>query len=99
MESRVETMGRKRDPESPGGQKWDHNFDTGFTWTCPFCRESKTNRSNEEETGEKNAVMALRAHINASEGSGHGPRYEFPAEMDRPLYEYVRIKDGKNKRK
>lgn len=49
----------------------------GYQWTCPVCGKSQTNQSG-GESGERNAVNALRAHIVASDGDGHGPRHERP---------------------
>lgn len=46
-------------------------------------------RYAEEEKGEGKAVVALRLHINTSDGVGHGPRNELPADREHTLFEYV----------
>lgn len=53
----------------------------GFEWTCPFCDQSRFNVS-EDESGNENAVSALRSHILASGGAGHGPVNAYPPEFD-----------------
>lgn len=51
----------------------------GFRWTCPLCGKSNVNRVN-DGSGKQNATAALRTHILATDGNGHGSRNEFPAE-------------------
>ena len=53
----------------------------GYRWTCPFCGESTVNKST-GEFGWRSAETALGTHLVASDGAEHGPRYEFPREMD-----------------
>lgn len=53
----------------------------GFEWSCPFCGQSRLNVS-EDGSGNENAVSALRSHILASEGSGHGAVNAYPPEFD-----------------
>lgn len=71
-------------------------LDTEFTWDCPFCGKSRTKRSTEED-GAENAVTALRSHIISSDGGGHGPRNELPADSELPLLEYVYRVDGRRR--
>lgn len=52
----------------------------GYRWTCPFCGTSRLNITTGED-GEGNAIAALRAHIYASAGDGHGPHNAFPSEF------------------
>lgn len=49
----------------------------GFRWTCPYCGKSQLNRSA-GDAGESNAIAALRNHIVATAGKGHGPVDELP---------------------
>lgn len=49
--------------------------EAGYRWTCPFCDTSRVNTTTDEE----NAIIALRAHIQASDGDGHGSRNSFPS--------------------
>lgn len=58
------------------------SFEEGYRWTCPICGKSRLNRSNGDE-GEENAIAALRTHVMASDGAGHGPLNEYPAEFER----------------
>lgn len=60
----------------------------GVKWTCPFCGKSQTNRSD-DEYGEENAIAALRSHIVAADGDGHGPRYDLPDSDPVDLTEHV----------
>lgn len=60
----------------------------GYQWTCPVCGKSKTNQSGGESEG-RNAINALRAHIAASDGDGHGPRHAFPDADALELSEHV----------
>lgn len=55
--------------------------DGGFRWECPLCGMSRLNASK-DESGEKNALAALRTHIIASDGTEHGPKNEYPADFD-----------------
>lgn len=52
----------------------------GYEWTCPYCSRSQLNKSR-GDAGKQNAIAALRAHIQASDGDGHGPRNGFPTEF------------------
>lgn len=75
-----------RDSAAGGGPPTE----TEFKWTCPYCRKSRIIRyTEEEERKEENTVAALRSHITASDGDGHGPRNELPADLERTLFEYV----------
>lgn len=78
---------RRRD-SAPSGGLPTH---TEFEWICPYCGKSRINRytGEDEEEGEANAVAALRSHIVVSDGDGHGPRNEVPADRERTLFEYV----------
>lgn len=49
----------------------------GYRWTCPICDQSRLNTS-----GEQNGVSALRSHLLASGGAGHGPVNEYPVGFD-----------------
>ena len=60
----------------------------GFEWTCPYCGASRLNKS-EDDSGRANAIAALRTHIQASEGTGHGPKNEFPTDRPLTLSEHV----------
>lgn len=60
----------------------------GFEWDCPHCGKSRINQSG-EEGGEESAIAALRAHIMASDGEGHGPRNELPADGSVNLSDHV----------
>ena len=53
----------------------------GYRWTCPFCGTSRLNASD-EESGRRNALVALRTHVLASVEDGHGPRNEYPDGYD-----------------
>lgn len=64
-----------------------------FKWICPYCGESKISRYTETE-GEGKAVASLRSHVVDSDGDGHGPRHEFPADRERVLLQYVCLADG-----
>lgn len=55
--------------------------DGGYEWTCPFCGKSRLN-SSAGGSGRQNAIAALRTHVLASDGDGHGPRNEPPGELD-----------------
>lgn len=48
-------------------------------WRCPFCGTTSLNRPARNNTG---AEGALRSHIHASEGDGHGPRFAYPEDFD-----------------
>jgi hypothetical protein len=50
----------------------------GFEWVCPFCGESRLNVADDE----RNAELALRTHITASAGDGHGPANDLPSGVD-----------------
>lgn len=66
----------------------------GFRWKCPLCGKSRLN-ATEDESGEENAIAAIRTHIVASDGADHGPRGEYPAGFDpRGLAEHVVRVDG-----
>lgn len=68
----------------------------GFRWTCPFCGTSRLNASG-DESGRENALAALRTHIVASDGAGHGPRNEYPGAIDDvTLAEHVDPVDGRD---
>lgn len=54
----------------------------GFRWTCPVCGETQLNTSSVDGEGRVNATNALRAHLIATEGDGHGPRNEYPSDFD-----------------
>lgn len=54
---------------------------TGVRWTCPICGTSRFNRSD-DGSGEQRAVAALRSHVLASGGAGHGPVNEYPEGFD-----------------
>lgn len=67
----------------------------GYRWECPYCGASRLNTS-EEESGEENAIAALRTHIVASDGADHGPENEYPADYDAvDLAEHVVRVDGR----
>lgn len=67
----------------------------GFRWECPFCGQTRLNRS-EDGAGEENAITALRTHIISSDGDEHGPRNEYPPGFDpRVLPEHVIEVDGR----
>lgn len=53
----------------------------GFRWECPFCGTSRLNASD-DESGQDNALAALRTHIVASDGIEHGPKNEYPVDFD-----------------
>lgn len=53
----------------------------GFRWECPICGMSRLNAS-EDESGERNAIAALRTHVIASDGADHGPKGEYPVGFD-----------------
>ena len=53
----------------------------GYRWTCPFCGTSRSNPAG-EEADEGNAVTALRSHVRASDGDGHGPSSAYPDGFD-----------------
>lgn len=75
-------MDRTGHPQSRTRGGKDHSVERdGFRWTCPFCGLSRLNPSG-EGYGEQNAVTALRAHVLASVGDGHGPRNELPDGFD-----------------
>lgn len=68
--------------------------DGGFQWTCPYCGKSQLNRSGGAD-GEANAIAALRSHVVASAGAGHGPVDEVPADADAStLSQHVDEVDG-----
>lgn len=55
-------------------------------WTCPFCDRSRVTSGDSEST-ERSAVAdraasALRAHVIAVAGNGHGPANASPADFD-----------------
>lgn len=52
----------------------------GYRWRCPYCGVSRVNQSD-GEAGREHAIAALRAHIQASDGNGHGPKNNFPKEF------------------
>lgn len=67
----------------------------GFRWECPYCGASRVNGSD-HESGEANAIAALRTHVVASDGAKHGPRNEFPADFDTvELADYVSKVDSR----
>lgn len=53
--------------------------DDVLRWTCPFCGRSGINTEATNNTG---AQGALRSHIYATGGDGHGPELAFPEEFD-----------------
>ena len=53
----------------------------GYRWTCPYCGKSQLNRSA-GESGEANAIAALRSHVMATAEKGHGPVDELPESDD-----------------
>ena len=61
---------------------------TEFKWVCPYCRESKVEQYAVAD-GEGDALAALRSHIGAAAGDGHGPRDEMPEDTERTLFGYV----------
>ena len=62
---------------------------SGFRWTCPYCGASRLNRSPDDD-GSSNAVVALRTHVQASDGAEHGPKNEFPGSFsDLTLADHV----------
>ena len=54
---------------------------TRYRWTCPFCGTSRSNPAG-EEVDERNAITALRSHVLASDGDGHGPQNAYPEGFD-----------------
>lgn len=73
-----------------GNERMDGpSADSGFRWTCPICATSRL-YAFERESGETIATRSLRAHVQASEGHGHGERNVFPEDWDTfDEYEYV----------
>ena len=61
-----------------GGDTRKVDSRSGFEWRCPVCSESRVNVTDNE----KDAVVALQIHIRASDGGGHGPVNDFPADVD-----------------
>lgn len=67
----------------------------GFRWECPFCGTSRLNAS-EHESGEENAISALRTHVIASDDADHGPTGEYPAGFDPgDLADHLAREDGR----
>lgn len=91
-------MDRTRRPEGRTNGREGRSVESdGYRWTCPLCGLSRLNPSG-EENGEENAVTALRAHVLASVGDGHGPRSELPPEVDeRRLTDHVVRVDGRDR--
>ena len=52
-----------------------------YRWTCPICGSSRANPAG-EEADEGNAITALRSHVLASSGDGHGPPTAYPEGFD-----------------
>ena len=71
---------KKRGSDESGQRRTLDESESGYRWTCPYCGTSRTTASTGED-GEKNAMAALRAHVHASVGDGHGPRNSFPPEF------------------
>lgn len=55
-------------------------------WTCPYCDHSRVITANSESVDESimvdRAVKAIRAHVLASVGDGHGEKNAFPDGFD-----------------
>lgn len=83
--NRNESIGRRKSNTLPEG---------GYEWTCPYCGQSRLNTADGDD-GEKNAIIALRTHIVASDRSGHGPRNEFPPDESPTLSDYVRAVESR----
>ena len=64
----------------------DDPIDDGVQWTCPYCDDHRVIRAGSEdverETLEERAQHALRGHVHARDGDGHGARREFPEDFD-----------------
>ena len=52
-----------------------------FRWTCPYCGTYRV-KSASIKAGEQQSIIALRSHVIASEGDGHGPVSELPPDFE-----------------
>lgn len=67
----------------------------GYRWSCPACRTSRVVLS---AMGPRRAIEGLRAHLEIYDGAGHGPRNEFPSDVDLDrLDEFVVPLDGEER--
>ena len=66
--------------DDPGQTDWTRDVD-GYRWNCPFCGTSRSNPAG-VEADEGNAVTAIRSHVLASAGEGHGPENAYPEGFD-----------------
>lgn len=76
------------DPRDHGVAETDSSTNRlpAHRWTCPFCDRSRLVSADSEEVDESavvnRAVAAVRGHIYASDGDGHGPRNVYPENFD-----------------
>lgn len=68
-----------RRPTKGNSDTRSRSSEGGYQWTCPYCGESRVNKLG-DDGGKEGAIAALRTHIQASDGGGHGPRHSFPSE-------------------
>lgn len=53
-----------------------------YKWTCPICDATQISPSDADRPIEK-AFQALKSHIRAANGDGHGPQYSLPRDFTR----------------
>jgi len=51
-----------------------------YLWQCPICETRRL--AVYDVTDRFRAVNALRTHIQSTDGCGHGPVHELPADLD-----------------
>lgn len=66
---------------STDGRADRHLPEGGYRWTCYICGRTQVNKAVGDD-GAEHALSALRAHVCASVGDGHGPRNEYPESFD-----------------
>lgn len=65
---------RTRQPDDPTDRQQEMRW-----WECPICGKQSLNTATPNNKG---AEGALRSHVHASKGEGHGPKFAFPEEFD-----------------
>ena len=64
-----------------------------YRWECPICEETNLGFAA-EKTSREAALNALKSHVRAVDGDGHGPENRLPRDLDpEALHRTVRVDD------